>query len=142
MVQRETRLGKPSTWPPSARRYQFAFWPLMTAYVLAVILISWVLPISHMPDGPRQVLALTPVLPIAGVIWAMARQLEEAEDEFQRLLNARAMLLATGVLLVGGTAWGFLQEYADLASFPMIILFPVWCGIWAMTSALVRLRHR
>ena len=135
-------MSKSRPWPPSARRYQLTFWPLMIAYVLSVILISWVAPISHLPDGPRQVLALTPVLPIGGVIWAMARQLEETEDEFQRLLNARAMLLATGVILVGGTAWGFLQEYSGLPPFPMIILFPVWCGIWALTSVWVRWRYR
>ena len=83
-----------------------------------------------------------PILPIAGVIWAMARQLEETEDEFQRLLNARAMLLATGVILVGGTAWGFLQEYAGLAPFPMIILFPVWCVFSALASVIVQWPHR
>jgi hypothetical protein len=134
--------GKFADWPLSKRRYLLVFWPLMTLYVLSVVLISWVLPISHLPDGPRQVLALTPVLPIGGVIWAMARRLEETEDEFQRLLDARAMLLATGVLLVGATAWGFLQVYARLAPFPTIILFPVWCGMWALTSLLVRWRHR
>lgn len=127
---------------PAAIRYQKRFWHLMSAYVILVILISWVTPIERLPDGPRYLLALTPVLPLAGVIWAMARQLEETEDEYFRMLQARAMLLATGILLVAATAWGFLQEYTGLPPFPVIILFPIWCAAFAIASAWTHWKQR
>ncbi|RAK56832.1 hypothetical protein [Phenylobacterium deserti] len=131
-----------SKWSPANRRYQRRFWPAMIAYVALVVLISWVTPIENLPDGPKHAAALLPVIPIGVVIWAMARLLEEQEDEYFRLLQARSMLLATGVILLGATAWGFLQEYTDLPPFPVIILFPCWCAAWSLTSAWVAWRAR
>jgi len=127
---------------PANRRYQLRFWSAMTAYVVLVAMISWITPIDHLPDGWRHAAALLPVIPIGVVIWAMARALEEMEDEYFRLLQARSMLLATGILLLGATAWGFLQEYTDLPPFPVIILFPCWCAAWGVSAAWVSWRVR
>jgi len=124
---------KPMT--PSMRRYRIRFGLAMTAYVLLVVAISWVWPIERLPDGARHAAALLPVIPIGVLIWAMGRVLIEQEDEYLRLLQAQTMLVATGLLLLFATAWGFLQEYADFPPFPVIILFPAWCLVWGLTSA-------
>jgi hypothetical protein len=126
----------------AARRYRRRMSIVMSAYVALVVAISWVWPIEGLPDGWRHAAALLPVIPIAGVIWLMARYLQEEEDEFLRLLQARAMLVGTGLLLAAGTAWGFLQEYTGIAPFPIILLFPAWCTLFGLASAWNNWRHR
>ena len=112
------------------------------AYIGLVVLISWVVPISHLPNVIRIPAALTPVIPIVLMIWGMGRNLAEQKDEFIRMIQARGMLLATGFILVFATGWGFLQEYVGIGPFPAIILFPIWCAAWAVATAWTAWRYK
>lgn len=128
--------------PNARKRYRHAMIILGIVYVALVITISWILPISAWPEWPKRVGALLPVLPIIGMVLAMGRYLNEEPDEFYRLVQTRAMLAATGALLVFGTAWGFLQEYAGLGAFPVLIILPIWCGAFALATAWAGRKYR
>jgi hypothetical protein len=67
------------------RRYQVRFWPIMIAYVGAVLGVTWLFN-NQPPEGPiKFVLAVLPALPIVGILWAIGRYLIEETDEFVRL---------------------------------------------------------
>jgi hypothetical protein len=127
----------------AGKRYLALFAPMMAAYVILVILISWVTPIGGLPAGPRHLASLLPVAPIAGVIYAIARYLKEEPDEVWQVIQTRAMLAATAIIMLLATAWGFLQEYnPGFPAFPVIILFPSWCGAWGLAMAWAGRKYR
>lgn len=64
------------------------------------------------PHGPLLwLLALLPSLPIAYYVWSLWRYVAEETDEYQRMRQIEAALIATGVLLVVATVWGFLETF-------------------------------
>jgi hypothetical protein len=93
------------------RRYIYRFWPMIITYVVAVIAVTWLFN-NHPPQGPMKVLiAILPALPIVGVLWVTARYLIEETDEFVRLQQMIALLIATGLTLSFCAIWGFLEIY-------------------------------
>lgn len=76
------------------------------------------------PTGPvLWLLALLPSVTIGYFVWAMGRYLAEETDEYQRMRQVNAALLATGFLLVVASLWGFLEVFA---------LAPHAEGFWAV----------
>jgi hypothetical protein len=100
----------------------------MAVYVLDVVLISWVFDIETWPLWARALAAVTPALPIGGVIYALMRYIATEPDEYQRMLMTRAVLIATGLTFFVLTAWGFLELYIDeTPHFPVAFaMTPFW----------------
>jgi len=73
-------------------------------------------------------IALLPVLPVLGMIWAMGRYLVEEEDEFLRHRAIMASLLGLGAVLVLGTFWGFLETFGVVPHVDAWWVFPVWAA--------------
>jgi hypothetical protein len=120
--------------PPSRTATQFggaiALW--MSVYVLAVVLISWVFDIDAWPVWARAIAAVTPALPIGGVIYALLKYLKTEHDEYQRMLMTRAVLWAMGFAFFVLTAWGFLELYLDVPHFPVAFaMTPFWLAFGA-----------
>ncbi|MCC6926693.1 hypothetical protein [Novosphingobium sp.] len=64
------------------------------------------------PAGPvLWLLALLPSLTIAYYVWALGRYLAEEDDEYQRMRQVNSALIATGLLLVVASTWGFLETF-------------------------------
>jgi hypothetical protein len=72
------------------------------------------------------VLAILPSLPIAYMVYAMGRYLTEEDDEYLRMKAASAALIATGLLLVVATTWGFLESFGLVPHQPGWWAVPVW----------------
>ena len=142
MVQMgETKRG--SARRSAVANYHRRFWPMMGGYVVAVALISgWLGWEPNFEGLAGAALAALPALPIGGVIWAMGRYLDEEQDEFLRLKQVRAMMLAFGVTLFVCTAWGFAAQYAGVWALPLYLVFPLFCGAWGVSSAYVGWRYR
>ncbi len=84
-------------------------------------------------DSPAMwLLAITPMLPAFGMIWAMTRYLREETDEYQRYKAVRASMVGLGLVLVLGTGWGFLETFGLV---PHVWAWWVFPG-WAMGLAL------
>lgn len=116
----------------ATRKYLKEFGGAMAAYLL-VLFVS--LRVGRgLEEGPaRTLLLLSPVIPIALVLWAFMRQVGRM-DEFVRLRSLQALAIAGGI--TGGFAltWGFLEN----AGFPRLSMFTVWmvfAGSWAVISA-------
>jgi hypothetical protein len=122
------REGKCEPGTRAGNRFGAAMGAWMAVYILDVVLISWVLNIETWPLWARAVAAVTPALPIGGVIYALMRYLSAEPDEYQRLLMTRAVLIATGLTFFVLTAWGFLELYiAQTPHFPVAFaMTPFW----------------
>lgn len=85
------------------------------------------------------ILALMTALPICGVFWAIFRLLVECDDEYQRLLFVKQVLLATGITLAIATVWQFLNVYDVVATGPQWVGV-IWFGMLGIAAPIVRWR--
>jgi hypothetical protein len=115
----------------ATRKYLIEFGGAMALY-LVVLFVS--LQASKLLDegAARTLLLLSPMIPIALVLWAFMRQLGRM-DEFVRMRNLQALAIAGGI--TGGFAlnYGFLEN----AGLPRLSMFTVWMvfgGSWALIS--------
>lgn len=104
------------------RRYLARFWPVMVLYVAAVFGVSYWFNSAPPSGALKYAVAVLPALPIIGVFIVLGRYLVEETDEFVRLRQMIALLLAIGLTLTFCAVWGFLEIYADV---PQIGLFNV-----------------
>jgi heme A synthase len=112
---------------PAQRAYMRRFFPLMIGYALLLLGAVWLGKQYH-PTGPAAVvLAILPSLPLIGVVWAMGRLIVDESDEYQRSLNIRQILIATGFMLSVTSVWGFLESSGEVPHLPMYWSFIVWC---------------
>jgi len=128
---------------PALRRYMRRYFVLLALYMLLVAAINgW---LGWQPDfaGPLGwLIAMSPALPIGGVLWAMGRYLDEEEDEFLRMMNVRANLLGGGLTLFALTAWSFLDHFAHVAPPRPALIFPIFIGLWACALAYLSWKNR
>jgi len=115
----------------ATRKYLFEFGGAMALYL--VVLSLSLRGANHVAEGVgRTLLLLSPMIPIALVLWAYMRQLART-DEFVRLRNLQALSLAGGITAGFSLTWGFLEN----AGYPRLSTFTVWMvfgGSWAVVS--------
>jgi hypothetical protein len=79
------------------------------------------------PTGPTLwFIAVVPAVPIMFFVWTFGRYLVEETDEYMRMRQVSATLLATGWLLVMATIWGFLETFGVAIHVPGWAAVPVW----------------
>lgn len=129
---RESKLkqaaGACGTATPAASKFGAAMGVWMAIYCFDIALISWVLDIEAWPVWARAIAAISPAIPIGGVIYALLEYVKTEPDEYQRLLITRAVLIATGLTFFVLTAWGFLELYIETTPrFPVAFaMTPFW----------------
>ena len=111
---------------PAMRRYNRRFLVMSFGYVLTLFAALGTTRQMTIEGPLLWVLALLPTIPIMGMIWTIARLLVEETDEYQRMRMVRASLIATGVLLVAATLWGFLEMFGLVPHVENWAAFPVW----------------
>lgn len=112
---------------PAQRRYVGRMIPISIAYIVTVMLASWIIPDDAAATLLSVTVALVPALATSGFIWAMARYIAELTDEYVRMLEIRKMLVATGLTLALASGWGILELFTDVPRVPLFYVFPVWC---------------
>jgi hypothetical protein len=112
---------------PAARRYLRRFVPLMIAYAIAVVGVSFWFTHGGPSGWLRYAAAVLPALPIVGVIAAMGAFIVEQKDEYQRMLMVRNCLYGIGFALSVSTVWGFLQTYGLAPDYPGWAAFVLFC---------------
>ncbi|WP_374407555.1 hypothetical protein [Pelagerythrobacter sp.] len=111
---------------PAMSRYTRRFLVGTFGYVLGLGIAIWLHDRGVVSGGGTFAIALLPVLPIFGMIWAMARYMIEEDDEFLRHRAAMASLFGLGVVLAVGSFWGFLQTFGVTPHVDAWWVFPVW----------------
>ena len=112
---------------PAYRRYKQRSMLGAATYIATTGIATLLIPDNAPPSlGP---IALS-IVAGAGVlvwIWATARYLIEIDDEYQRMLQVRAMLVATGVTFAVTSMWGMVELFTTAPRLPVFFVFPIWC---------------
>src|SRR5829696_4789618 len=96
---------------PALRRYLLRLVVLMIVHLITLFTAVRTFRADAVTGVAAYALAIAPALPVVGVFWAVMRFLIEEKDEFIRLLQVRACLVATGFCLTIMTVWEFLQNF-------------------------------
>jgi hypothetical protein len=115
------------------RKYRVELFSAMAAYLL-VLMGSIALAKPMEPGTVRTLLLITPIIPLALSIWAIARHFKRM-DEFVRLRSLESLAIAAAVTAGLSLTYGFLES----AGFPKVSMFWVWgvMGlIWGLHSSL------
>ena len=121
---------------PPKRAYQLQLLLFMGAYV-CLLSVAELTQTSDFSAATSWFIAVSPALPIAGVVWTMLRFIDRS-DEFIRALTAKRFIVASGMVYALATAWGFLELYAQAPDFPLYLIFPVFCGALGLAGLMVR----
>ena len=128
---------------PSWRRYMTRFGLAMAAYLAVLVPVDWAARHGMLPGKPwLYLVAALPAIPVAAVVLIVLRYLQDEEDEYQRMLNIRAYVAATGLTLTVCTGWGFLQDFAGLPQVSLTHVFMLFCVCQGLTTGWTRLRNR
>jgi hypothetical protein len=132
------RAGGCST--PAQRAYMRRFVPMMIAYVVILMGAIWLK--RHVaPSEPLMaLLAILSAVPLIGVVWAIGRMLLDETDEYQRMLLARQIIVATGFMLSVTSVWGFLEDFGQVPHVPIYWAFIIWCAGLGVGSAVNELK--
>lgn len=82
-------------------------------------------------------LFLLPVLPTIWMAFAVYRSLRRA-DEYDRLVQYKAMSLAFGVAMIASVAFGFVGIVVDGIGWGPWIIFSLAMGTWGISVFLLR----
>ncbi|MEN7538325.1 hypothetical protein [Aurantiacibacter flavus] len=122
--------------PTYMKRYLSRIILFMSGY--CVVLVGGIV-LRDGGAGPevRVAMALLSAGMICGVFWTIFRLLAECDDEYQRMLWVKQVLLATAATLAISTCWQFLAVFEVLAEGPR--WFGVmWLAMFGFASPVVR----
>jgi hypothetical protein len=127
---------------PPMLRYMLRFAPAMLLYVIVFSLAGE----FHRDTGPTGwvvwAIAIAPTLPVLYAIRAILLYLKEEDDEFQRDVQLRAFVLATGLTLALCTVWGFLEIFSLAWHIQLWAVFPIWAVCLVPAQLAVRWKWR
>lgn len=128
--------------PAQRRRYLREFLPAIGAYVVALLVSTWLL---QRIDAPwlRTLVALMPVPAITLAMRAVLRHIR-AVDELQRRIELEALSMATACITLLYLAAGFLQQARVIdvpAAVAMIWVFPLTCFTYGVAKVALARRY-
>ncbi|MFY7864655.1 hypothetical protein [Roseateles sp.] len=102
--------------------------------------IAWLNSQKDMATPWRDLLALSPMLPGALVVWAILRQLSRL-DELQRRVQLEALAMAFAGTAFISFSYGFLEGlgYPRLS---MFVIWPLMAGLWMLGLVLASRRYK
>lgn len=128
----------PVTIPAYMKRYVARLTSFMTGYMV-VLIGGLLLAQAGLATGWRVALAALTAAMICGVFWTIFRLLAECDDEYQRLLLVKQVLLGTAMTLAICTFWQFLAVYEVVGEGPRWI-GAIWLIMFGFAAPLVRWR--
>jgi hypothetical protein len=119
-------MGK-STRQEAMQRYRVRFIAAMLVYSVAIMGCMTVLKQVE-PMWAKVVLALVPVLPILYALREVVR-LIPALDELERAVQTEAVVVAAIATCLLTFMWGLLEK-AGLPRMPLVMVLPMFCGLY------------
>jgi hypothetical protein len=127
--------------PSYMRRYTFRILGFGLAYVGVLIGAIMAMKQPWAPTGPAAwALAVLPAIPVVGMIWAIFRLIAETDDEYQRFLFVKQVLIATGLTLAIATIWGFLENFDLVEDVPAYHVTVLWFAMIGVGGCIARWR--
>jgi hypothetical protein len=114
----------------------------MVVYLALIVAVPFLIAWLH-PTGPALwLIALLPAVPLSMVFWFYGRFFVELTDEYIRLLEIKKALIATGIVMMAATAWGFLESYAGAPHVPLFAVPLAWFPCQGIGAAIVGIAER
>lgn len=127
---------------PAARAYVRRVIPTMIVYLALIVALPFLIA-GLRPVGPALwLIALLPAVPLSLVFWFYGQFFVELRDEYIRLLEIRKALIATGIVMMAATAWGFLESYAGAPHLPLFAVPLAWFPCQGIGTMIVKLGER
>ncbi|MGB7374317.1 hypothetical protein [Pontixanthobacter sp.] len=126
------------SYSPAMTRYNRRFTVMSFAYVVLLLLSVSVFNTYDLSLPALWAIATLPALSVIGMIWAMVRLLQEEQDEYLRLRMTNAALIATAIVLVIGTLWGFFETFGLVPHIWVWAIFPMWAISFAVGRYICR----
>jgi hypothetical protein len=120
-------VAEPGQRHPARRRYRRRTLVGAVAFIAATAVATGLIPDDAPPSAGPVALAIVASAGVLTWIWATARFLIEIDDEYQRMLQVRAILVATGVTLAATNLWGMIELFTTAPRLPVFFVFPIWC---------------
>ena len=124
----------------SGRRYFLELGACLVAYAAVLVVSLTALRHGQVAAGWKPVVALLPMAPAAGIIWAVLRQLARM-DELQRRLQLEALAFAFAGTAVATFSYGFMEN----VGYPRVSMFAVWplmAVLWTIGLFAARWRYQ
>lgn len=83
----------------------------------------------------------SPAYPIAVVLFLYIRQLGKL-DELEQRIQLTALAIASGMILIGATAYGFVELHLETPSFPMVLILPTFILICCVAVMALKRGYR
>jgi hypothetical protein len=127
---------------PAFVRYQVRVLAASLAYAILLIAAVWQFK-HHPPTGAlRYLVAVSPAIPLVGIIAVVGLYLKEETDEFQRALMVRQMLWSTGLTLSLATIWGFLEDFGVAPHLEAYWAAAVWLMVMGFSRFFIWRRYQ
>jgi hypothetical protein len=113
------------------RTYNRELFGSLFIYMIVLFSVSWFA--KGMPNGPTlTLLALTPMLPALGMLWAIIRHFGRM-DEYLRIWNLENVAIAGALTATFSITYGFLEG----VGFPKLSMWVIWgvfMGGWGIVA--------
>lgn len=120
------------------KQYNLRLFFVLASY--AVLLIGSIIFIKHYPESIwRYPIALLPVLPAIGMVWAFMQFLRKI-DELQRRIQLEALGFSFAGTALITFSYGFLQN-VGLPDVSWIFVWPIMGVLWSIGVALAHRRY-
>jgi hypothetical protein len=123
----------------ATQRYFLELGIALALYVV-VLWLSLTIGRSMADSRLRTLLLITPIVPIALAIWAIARGVRRM-DEFVRLKSLELIAISAAVTAGWTLTYGFLE----IAGFPRLSMFTVWMvmgSVWGFLACVRKIAGR
>jgi len=124
--------------PRYMKRYFFRLGGFITAYAF-VLILGLLATRAGAPVSLRVFFSFVTAAMICGMFWAIFRLLSECDDEYQRMLLVKQVLLGTAITLMIVTFWQFLEVYEVLAEGPRWVGV-LWLAMFGVAAPIARWR--
>ena len=113
--------------PKPIKNYLRRLFTLMSLYFgLLFVAVHFLGRAEPITGAFAYIIGILPAIPVIGIFWAIGRLLVEQDDEYQKMLLVRQMLVATATALAAATGWGFLEQFHLAPHIPAYY----WAVIW------------
>lgn len=131
-------MTQPKGFRTANRRYMLVFWPFTAAYLIALFAGISLVDESTSPLWLRAGFAVSVVLPLFGMLWALLRHVRET-DEYTRLRQLQA--LAEGGAVTAGAIFlfGFLEIFNVIGDVPLFLFGPFFFFAFGLAHCRQRL---
>lgn len=123
--------------PPeaAARRFLIVQFSVLAAFVVVMVAVAKVVPISY-KSWQRWLLTAGPMALLVVWAWEFVRMIG-AQDEMMHALHLRAVAMSAGFVLFVAALWGIPERLLGATHLPAYLLLPAFAVVYSVVWAII-----